>query len=141
VARHRQSAKTRGRYLIQFNGQIFRCRPFSNVVTLYSHGEQPDALLKRADEALSHAKLRGAPNPWWPWRPTDANTAHPPGTPVKRNCACSPTSRSSRPVLSQTQLPAERRYSVTPALDTTTRKGATMKSLWNDEEASLTRAS
>ena len=44
---------------IQFNGQNLPLPSFSSVVTLYSHGEPPDALLKRADEALSHAKLRG----------------------------------------------------------------------------------
>jgi len=44
---------------IQFNGQNLPLPSFSSVVTLYSHGEQPDALLKRADEALSHAKQRG----------------------------------------------------------------------------------
>jgi len=44
---------------IQFNGQNLPLPSFSSVVTLYSHGEQPDALLKRAEEALSHAKQRG----------------------------------------------------------------------------------
>lgn len=44
---------------IQFNGQNLPLPSFSSVLTLYSHGEQPDALLKRADEALGHAKLRG----------------------------------------------------------------------------------
>jgi diguanylate cyclase len=44
---------------IQFNGQNLPLPSFSSVLTLYSHGEHPDALLKRADEALSHAKLRG----------------------------------------------------------------------------------
>ena len=44
---------------IQFNGQNLPLPSFSSVLTLYSHGEQPDALLKRADEALSHAKQRG----------------------------------------------------------------------------------
>ena len=44
---------------IQFNGQNLPLPSFSSVLTLYSHGEQPDALLKRADDALSHAKLRG----------------------------------------------------------------------------------
>jgi diguanylate cyclase (GGDEF)-like protein len=32
---------------------------FSSVLTLYTHGEAPEALLKRADEALAHAKQRG----------------------------------------------------------------------------------
>ncbi|HWR77164.1 MAG TPA: GGDEF domain-containing protein, partial [Thiobacillus sp.] len=44
---------------IQFNGQNLPLPSFSSVLTLYSHGEHPDALLKRADEALSHAKQRG----------------------------------------------------------------------------------
>jgi diguanylate cyclase len=44
---------------IQFNGQNLPLPSFSSVLTLYSHGEHADALLKRADEALSHAKLRG----------------------------------------------------------------------------------
>lgn len=44
---------------IQFNGQNLPLPSFSSVLTLYSHGEQPDALLKRADEALSQAKQRG----------------------------------------------------------------------------------
>jgi len=44
---------------IQFNGQNLPLPSFSSVLTLYSHGEHPDALLKRADEALGHAKQRG----------------------------------------------------------------------------------
>ena len=44
---------------IQFNGQNLPLPSFSSVLTLYSHGEQPEALLKRADEALHHAKQRG----------------------------------------------------------------------------------
>ncbi len=44
---------------IQFNGQNLPLPSFSSVLTLYSHGEAPDTLLKRADEALSHAKQRG----------------------------------------------------------------------------------
>jgi diguanylate cyclase (GGDEF)-like protein len=44
---------------IQFNGQNLSLPSFSSVLTLYSHGEQPEALLKRAGDALSHAKLRG----------------------------------------------------------------------------------
>ena len=44
---------------IQFNGQNLPLPSFSSVLTLYSHGEPPEALLKRADEALHHAKLRG----------------------------------------------------------------------------------
>ena len=44
---------------IQFNSQNIPLPSFSSVLTLYVHGEQPDALLKRADEALHHAKQRG----------------------------------------------------------------------------------
>lgn len=44
---------------IQFNGQSLPLPSFSSVLTLYSHGEAPDTLLKRADEALNHAKQRG----------------------------------------------------------------------------------
>jgi len=44
---------------IQFNSQNLPLPSFSSVLTLYSHGEQPDELLKRADEALSQAKKRG----------------------------------------------------------------------------------
>ncbi|HJX19099.1 MAG TPA: GGDEF domain-containing protein [Acidiferrobacterales bacterium] len=44
---------------IQFNGQNLPLPSFSSVLTLYSHGEQADALLKRADEALNQAKQRG----------------------------------------------------------------------------------
>lgn len=44
---------------IQFNGQNLPLPSFSSVLTLYSHGELPEALLKRADEALHHAKQRG----------------------------------------------------------------------------------
>lgn len=44
---------------IQFNGQNIPLLTFSSVLTLYSQGEQPVALLRRADEALRHAKQRG----------------------------------------------------------------------------------
>lgn len=44
---------------IQFNGQNLPLPTFSSVLTLYSHGEAPDTLLKRANEALNHAKQRG----------------------------------------------------------------------------------
>jgi diguanylate cyclase (GGDEF)-like protein len=44
---------------IQFNGQNLPLPTFSSVLTLYSHGEQPEALLQRVDDALSHAKQRG----------------------------------------------------------------------------------
>lgn len=44
---------------IQFDGRSVPLPSFSSVLTLYSHGEAPAALLQRADEALSHAKQRG----------------------------------------------------------------------------------
>ena len=44
---------------IQFDGQNLPLPSFSSVLTLYAHGELPATLLKRAEEALSHAKLRG----------------------------------------------------------------------------------
>jgi diguanylate cyclase len=44
---------------INFNGQNIPLPSFSSVLTMYSHGEPPATLLKRADEALSHAKQRG----------------------------------------------------------------------------------
>lgn len=44
---------------IQFDGQNIPLPSFSSVLTVYAHGEPPAALLKRADEALSHAKQRG----------------------------------------------------------------------------------
>jgi len=44
---------------IQFDGQNIPLLSFSSVLTLYSQGEQPAALLKRADDALRHAKQRG----------------------------------------------------------------------------------
>jgi diguanylate cyclase (GGDEF)-like protein len=44
---------------IQFEGQNIPLLSFSSVLTLYSQGEQPAALLKRADDALRHAKQRG----------------------------------------------------------------------------------
>lgn len=45
--------------MVSFNGNNIPLPSFSSVLTLYSHGEPPDILLKRADEALSHAKQRG----------------------------------------------------------------------------------
>jgi len=47
-----------GTYL-QVNGRSLPLPSFSSVLTLYSHGEAPDVLLRRADEALAHAKQRG----------------------------------------------------------------------------------
>ena len=44
---------------IQFDGHNIPLPSFSSVLTVYAHGEPPAALLKRADEALSHAKQRG----------------------------------------------------------------------------------
>ena len=44
---------------IQFNGQNIPLLSFSSVLTLYSQGEQPAALLRRVDDALRHAKQRG----------------------------------------------------------------------------------
>jgi diguanylate cyclase (GGDEF)-like protein len=44
---------------IEANGHNLPLPSFSSVLTLYSHGEAPEALLKRADEALAHAKQRG----------------------------------------------------------------------------------
>jgi len=47
-----------GTYL-QVNGRNLPLPSFSSVLTLYSHGEAPEMLLQRADEALAHAKQRG----------------------------------------------------------------------------------
>ena len=44
---------------IQADGHNIALPSFSSVLTLYTHGEAPEALLKRADEALAHAKQRG----------------------------------------------------------------------------------
>jgi len=44
---------------IQYDGHNIPLPSFSSVLTVYAHGEPPAALLKRADEALSHAKQRG----------------------------------------------------------------------------------
>ena len=44
---------------IQFNGQNIPLLSFSSVLTLYSQGEQPAVLLRRAEDALRDAKLRG----------------------------------------------------------------------------------
>lgn len=46
--------------VINYKGQSISLPGFSSVLTLYSQGEKPEVLLKRADEALSMAKLRGA---------------------------------------------------------------------------------
>jgi diguanylate cyclase (GGDEF)-like protein len=45
---------------IQVEGHNVPLPSFSSVLTLYSHGEPPETLLQRADEALAHAKQRGA---------------------------------------------------------------------------------
>ncbi len=44
---------------IQFNSQNIPLLSFSSVLTLYVQGEPPATLLKRAEEALRHAKQRG----------------------------------------------------------------------------------
>ncbi len=44
---------------IHLEGRNIPLPSFSSVLTLYAHGEAPDALLKRADEALGLAKQRG----------------------------------------------------------------------------------
>lgn len=44
---------------ISANGSSFPLPTFSSVLTIYAPGEQPDTLLKRADEALDHAKREG----------------------------------------------------------------------------------
>jgi diguanylate cyclase (GGDEF)-like protein len=44
---------------IQVNGHSIPLPSFSNVLTVYSHGEPPATLLQRADDALTHAKRRG----------------------------------------------------------------------------------
>jgi diguanylate cyclase len=45
--------------LVSFNGHTIPLPGFSSVLTLYSPGEQPASLLRRASEALDHAKLSG----------------------------------------------------------------------------------
>lgn len=52
---HKRAAGT----YIQMDGHNIPLPSFSSVLTLYAHGEQPESLLKRADEALAHAKQRG----------------------------------------------------------------------------------
>jgi len=44
---------------VHFEGHNIPLPSFSSVLTLYTHGEAPEAILRRADEALSHAKQRG----------------------------------------------------------------------------------
>lgn len=44
---------------IEVNGKTIPLPSFSSVLTLYSHGEPPESLLQRADEALAQAKQRG----------------------------------------------------------------------------------
>ena len=44
---------------ITCNGKSIPLPTFSSVLTLYTPGEKPATLLKRADEALAHAKQRG----------------------------------------------------------------------------------
>jgi diguanylate cyclase (GGDEF)-like protein len=45
---------------ITLEGRSVPLPTFSSVLTMYAHGEQPLALLKRADEALDHAKRSGS---------------------------------------------------------------------------------
>jgi diguanylate cyclase len=44
---------------ITHNGKNIPLPSFSSVLTLYAPGEKPSTILKRASEALDHAKLRG----------------------------------------------------------------------------------
>lgn len=44
---------------IEIQGASIPLPSFSSVLTLYAHGEAPATLLRRADEALLHAKQRG----------------------------------------------------------------------------------
>ena len=44
---------------LSYDGKTIPLPSFSSVLTLYSPGEQPMTLLKRADEALDYAKQRG----------------------------------------------------------------------------------
>jgi len=44
---------------IEVNGKTVPLPSFSSVLTLYAHGEPPESLLQRADEALAQAKQRG----------------------------------------------------------------------------------
>ena len=44
---------------ITHNGKNVPLPSFSSVLTLYSPGEKPSTILRRASEALDHAKLRG----------------------------------------------------------------------------------
>ena len=44
---------------ITHNGKNIPLPSFSSVLTLYSPGEKPSTILRRASEALDHAKLRG----------------------------------------------------------------------------------
>lgn len=45
--------------VLNHNGQSFPLPSFSSVLTVYSTGEKPDAMLRRADEALDMAKMKG----------------------------------------------------------------------------------
>ena len=54
-----KARKRVGGTYITFDQKTFPLPPFSSVLTLYHHGEKPEALLQRAGEALSHARQRG----------------------------------------------------------------------------------
>jgi diguanylate cyclase (GGDEF)-like protein len=54
-----KARKSAAETYIHANGSSFPLPTFSSVLTVYVPGEQPDALLKRADEALDHAKRDG----------------------------------------------------------------------------------
>jgi len=44
---------------LSHNGRSFPIPTFSSVLTLYTPGERPEQLLRRAEDALDHAKLKG----------------------------------------------------------------------------------
>ncbi len=44
---------------LSHDGRSFPIPTFSSVLTLYSPGERPEQLLRRAEDALHHAKLKG----------------------------------------------------------------------------------
>lgn len=45
--------------VLNHNGQNLPLPSFSSVLTIYSTGEKPDSMLRRADEALDMAKMKG----------------------------------------------------------------------------------
>lgn len=54
-----KAQKTAAGTCISYDGQNIPLPTFSSVLSVYAHGEKADALLKRADEALYHAKTKG----------------------------------------------------------------------------------